>query len=297
MLRTTGPRPQDILSRSERLVIKIGTETLIKDGAVNMPWLEALAEDIAFLKKEGKEVVVVTSGAIGLGRSILGIDPMIPTKNLSIEDQQQASIHGQPLLAMAYIQAFGKFGLKAPQILITKDVTEHPEQLQLLKNAALPHAATLPSLANSVPVINENDAIAIDEIKFGDNDKLSAIITGIIEADTLIHLSDVDGFYTDNPKKNENAQFIPHVTDLTGAFSCAHDDLNGMSRGGMKGRLEAIQIATDACARVILTLGKDTPHCIRNLYDGKQRGSVFSPDPAVVHIAGLFSHYRTPEKV
>lgn len=273
----TAPK---ILEDAKRIVIKIGTESIISNGKVDTLWLLALAADVAVLKSQGKQVFIVSSGAIGLGRGSLNIHPDIPTKDLPLRVQQVASCEGQPLLMDAYRDSLGQFGLRAPQILLTRDMVDNPQQVQNLLNVLLNHDDdVLPSMRSGVPIINENDALATEDITFGDNDGLAAIVAKLVGADALVLLSKETGLYTDNPNKNADAKFLPYVPDVRRAFEFAHDDLNGFSRGGMNSKLKAAQMATDAGIPVILARGMGVSHAVGQLMDAQSgfQSTVFAP--------------------
>lgn len=287
--------PQAILGSSRRIVLKIGTETIIKDGGVHAEWLDSFAEGIAALKQQEKEVIVVTSGAIGLGRGKLGIDPTIATKDLPMPVKQQAAMVGQTSLMLAFSQALERQDLLVGQVLLTANVTEHFEQVANLRNACL--SSLDKSLSPRViPVVNENDTIATSEIAYGDNDKLGAIVTNLLDADTFILFTDVDGLYDDNPKRNPSAHFIPHVEYLNTAYLYANDDMDGISRGGMTSKLRAIGETIlprrnyvhrgplyVKGATAILARGKDSIGCLQALMsdNGEEtaRCTIFTPTP------------------
>ncbi|MBP9050089.1 MAG: glutamate 5-kinase [Alphaproteobacteria bacterium] len=276
--------PQAILGSSQRIVLKIGTETIIKNGSVHTEWLNSFAEGIAALKQRGKEVIVVTSGAIGLGRGKLDIDPTVATKDLPMPVRQQAAMVGQTSLMLAFSQALERQDLLVGQVLLTADVTEHFEQVANLRNACL--SSLDKSLSPRViPVVNENDTIATSEIAYGDNDRLGAIVANLLDADTFVLFSDVDGLYNDNPKRNPAARFIPHVEHLGIVWQYANDDLDGISRGGMMSKLRAIEHATlqrrsyvsgkppfKQGATSIIAKGKDSIGCLQALMssDGEE---------------------------
>lgn len=287
--------PQAILGSSRRIVLKIGTETIIKDGRVHTEWLNSFAEGIAALKQQEKEVIVVTSGAIGLGRGKLGIDPTIATKDLPMPVKQQAAMVGQTSLMLAFSQALERQDLLVGQVLLTANVTEHFEQVANLRNACL--SSLDKSLSPRViPVVNENDTIATSEIAYGDNDRLGAIVTNLLDADTFVLFSDIDGLYDDNPKRNPSARFIPHVEHLNTVWLYANDDMDGISRGGMMSKLRAIGDTIlprrnhvhgghphVKGATAILARGKDSIGCLQALMsdNGEKtaRCTIFTPTP------------------
>lgn len=280
-MTTHHPTASQILKQAKRIVIKIGTESIIQGGHVHKEWLAALADDIAALKSTGKEVFIVSSGAIGLGRGILKIDPRIATKDLSMDIKQKAACAGQPLLMLAYIKALAKLNLIATQILITRDVPDNPKQVANLRNVFLTKADDSDTIKSLVPIINEDDALATEEITFGDNDGLAAVVAKIVDADALVLLSKEDGLMTDNPNKNPNAKLIPFVPDVREAFQYVNDDINGLSRGGKRSKLMATQVANEAGIPVILARGQYAYNPLRHLIleDGNFPSTVFAPLP------------------
>jgi glutamate 5-kinase len=278
--------PKDIIDKSKRIVIKVGTESITKDGKVDFEWLNAFAEDIAILKSKGKEVFVVTSGAIALGRGLLNIDPTIPTKNLPVRIQQKLATAGQIDLMAAYSQAFAKAGLRPQQVLLTADVVENQKQIQNLRNTCLTDPSDDAYFQSLVPVMNEDDALATEEITFGDNDGLGAIVTRLLNADLYILFSKLTGLFTDNPAKNPNARHIPYITDEVEANRYVNDDINGISRGGMKTKVMACFNAVANGAIAILAQAQNVPHCLFKLMTGEPdyKSTVFS-SAQQVHIA------------
>ena len=199
---------QDALAGYRRLVIKIGSALLVDDksGKLRTEWLSALASDIAALKAEGRDVVIVSSGAIALGRRILGL----PGKALPLDQSQAAASAGQIALSQAWASHLNAHDITTGQILLTPNITE--ERRYFLN--ARTTINTLLGLG-AVPIINENDSVATFEIRYGDNDRLSARVATMIEADMLVLLSDIDGLYTAPPAHNPDARHIPHVAEIT----------------------------------------------------------------------------------
>jgi glutamate 5-kinase len=239
----------DHLSRARRIIVKVGSRLLVEPGtgALNAEWLTSLVADLAALKGEGREVLLVSSGAVALGRRALGLKPGA----LRLEESQAAAAVGQVRLAQAYVEAFHAHGLTAAQILLTLEDSE--ERRRYLN--ARETLRTLLALG-AVPVINENDTVATAEIRFGDNDRLAARVAGMVEADSLILLSDVDGLYTANPQRNPSAQHIPEVRTITPEIEAmARGPISGMSRGGMESKIVAAKIATAAGAAVLIANG------------------------------------------
>lgn len=279
---TTTPlkTAQDILSNAKRIVVKIGTETITKNGQIDTDFLNALAEDVAALKAQGKEVFIVTSGAIALGRTPLNINPQTPTSELPMDVKQKASGVGQIILINSFLQAFMQHGLLAQQILLAKDDIDNPERLKNLRQASYICEYNGSQVHNIVPIYNEDDALVTKEISFGDNDGLGAHLAVALEADAYAMLSDIDGLHEKNPKlcaDGEENPLIPHVVDLGAAFSHANDNTNGLSKGGMKSKGNASRITTDAGISTIITLGKNNPHVLAKLASGQQNCTVVHP--------------------
>lgn len=236
-------KPQ--LGNLSRLVIKIGTSLLIgSDNRLNRSWLTDLAADIADLRARGHQVLIVSSGAVGIGSHVLGIN----LRRARLEDLQAAAAAGQVQLVHAYQEVLGRHGINAAQVLLTPADTE-------IRRRFLNARGTLEKLLEHdvLPVINENDTVATDELRYGDNDRLAARVAQTVMADGLILLSDVDGFYTADPRNDKEAQFLASLDTI----SEAHMDMAGgagstVGSGGMRTKLLAARIATHAgCATII----------------------------------------------
>ena len=228
------------LSAARRVVVKIGSALLVdrNTGALRAEWLRALAEDIHWIKGLGADVVLVSSGSIALGRGVLGL----PDTPLALEQSQAAAAVGQIQLARAYEEALTPYGIITAQVLVTLE--DSADRRRYLNSRA-----TLSQLLSLgvVPNVNENDTVATDEIRFGDNDRLAAQIAVTVGADQLILLSDVDGFYSANPSEDPSATrydvietITPEIEDMAG------DAGSGLSKGGMKTKLLAASTATAA---------------------------------------------------
>ncbi|QIE44227.1 glutamate 5-kinase [Pseudohalocynthiibacter aestuariivivens] len=234
---------------AKRLVIKIGSALLVDrvTGDLRSEWLEALTDDVARLRARGADVVLVSSGSIALGRSALGL----PATELTLEQSQAAAAVGQIKLAGAYDAALARRGLRAAQVLVTlEDSTDRRRYLN--------SRATLETLLRfgAVPIVNENDTVATDEIRYGDNDRMAAQVAVTAGADQLILLSDVDGFYSANPAQDPSAtrfDVIDHITPEIEAM--AGDAASGLSKGGMKTKLMAAKTATAAGCDMVITEG------------------------------------------
>ena len=235
----------DILT-VRRLVVKIGSALLVdRETGLRTAWLTALAEDVAGIKARGADVILVSSGSIALGRGVLGL----PGGALALEQSQAAAAVGQIRLARAYEEALAPHGITTGQVLVTlEDTTDRRRYLN--SRATL---ATLLGLG-VVPIVNENDTVATDEIRFGDNDRLAAQIAVTVGADQLVLLSDVDGFYSANPKLDPAARRFDLVGAITPAIEAmAGDPISGLSRGGMKTKIMAAKTAVaGGCALAIM---------------------------------------------
>ncbi len=237
------------LSRWRRITIKVGSALLVdRRSGLRADWLAALCSDIARLKADGADVLVVSSGAIALGRTLLGM----PAGSLKLEENQAAAAMGQIALSSAWADALGACDVKAGQILITLSDTE-------ARRRYLNARATIGTLLKHgvVPVINENDTVATEEIRYGDNDRLAARVATMVGADLLILLSDVDGLYTAPPATNPNAQLIETVPRITPEIEAmAGSAASELSRGGMRTKVEAGKIATAGGCAMIITSGQ-----------------------------------------
>jgi len=234
------------LTTARRLVIKIGSALLVDaaSGQLKSDWLHALALDVAEAKARGSDVVLVSSGSIALGRRVLGL----PAGELPLEQSQAAAAVGQIRLARAYEEALAPHGITTAQVLVTLEDTED-------RRRYLNTRATMETLLGLgvVPIVNENDTVATDEIRYGDNDRLAAQIAITIGADQLALLSDVDGLYTGNPHVDPQARRLPFVADVTPEIEAmAGEPVSGLSKGGMKTKVMAARTATHGgCAMVI----------------------------------------------
>jgi glutamate 5-kinase len=238
------------LEASRRMVIKIGSKLLADEetGRIRRRWLAALAADVASLRGQGPELLIVTSGAIAVGRRPLGL----VRQNLRLEEKQAAAAAGQIRLAHAYEEVFARHHIPVAQILLTLDDTESRRRYLNARNTI---AALL--RLGSVPVINENDTVGTAEIRFGENDRLAARVAQMIGADTLVLLSDVDGFYSGDPRHDPQAVHIPVIREVTKEIEAmAGEAAPGYSSGGMVTKLAAARIALAAGCRVAVADGK-----------------------------------------
>jgi glutamate 5-kinase len=233
-----------MLADAKRVVVKIGSSVLIED-ATGLPahaWLASLASDVAAMRKRGQSILIVSSGAVALGRRALRL-----TGSLRLEQKQAAAAAGQARLMAAYEAAFAPHGIAVAQALLTADDTEN-------RRRWLNARATLETLLDlgAVPIINENDTIATAELRYGDNDRLAARTAQMISADVLVLLSDIDGLYAADPRRNARAAFIPEVTEITSEIEAMAGDPGALGSGGMRTKIEAAKIAGAAgCATVI----------------------------------------------
>jgi glutamate 5-kinase len=244
---------------AKRIVIKIGSALLVENGELRIEWLNGLAQDVAMLRECGTDVVLVSSGSIALGRGILGFEP----GELSLEHARAAASVGQIRLARAYQELLEAFSITTAQILLTLDDTED-------RRRYLNSRATLEALLDLgvVPIVNENDSIATDEIRYGDNDRMAAQIASTVGADQLILLSDIDGLYTSNPKSDPSAQHIPRVEEITPEIEdMAGDPVSGLSKGGMKTKVLAAKTAMAGGCAMAITQG-DVTRPIKSMEDG-----------------------------
>lgn len=232
------------LGRARRLVVKIGSALLVGPDGLRSGWLRALCDDVARARARGTDVVLVSSGAIALGRKVLEL----PAGPLRVEQSQAAAAVGQIRLARAYEEALAPHGVKTAQLLMTLDDTT--DRRRYLNSRATMQALLAMGV---VPIVNENDTVATDEIRFGDNDRLAAQIAVTCGADQLLLLSDVDGLYTANPKSDPDARHLPLVEAITAEIEAmGGDPVSGLSKGGMKTKLMAARTAVaGGCAMAI----------------------------------------------
>jgi len=240
------------LETAKRLVIKIGSAILVdsETGQLREDWLKGLGDDIAALKSNGKEFVIVSSGAIALGRARLGL----LGRKLSLAEKQACAAAGQSLLTRAYERALDSHGITTAQALLTLNDTED-------RRRWLNARSTLETLLalKAIPIINENDTVATDEIRYGDNDRLAARAAQMLGADTLILLSDIDGLYTADPRSDDSAQHLPLIKDLTEEIMAMGGGVNiqaAVGSGGMATKLAAAKIATQAGCRMCIMDGR-----------------------------------------
>ncbi len=239
------------LGTAKRIVIKIGSALLVDDehGTIHRAWLAALAADVARLHARGQQVVIVSSGAIAVGRRHL----KFAEGTLRLEEKQAAAATGMVRLAHAYQEELAHHDLTLAQVLLTLDDSENRRRYLNARN-------TLETLLRlgAVPLINENDTVATDEIRFGDNDRLGARVAAMVSADTLILLSDIDGFYTADPRHDDSATIIPEVHEITAEIEAmAGQSQSNVGSGGMVTKLVAAKIAMAAGCRMVIADGRN----------------------------------------
>jgi len=244
----------------KRIVIKIGSSLLVdREKGLKRDWLNSLCADIKMLRDKGCEILVVSSGAIALGRGQLGL----PNRVLKLEESQASAATGQILLSRAYSEALGEFGFHAGQVLLTLGDTEERRRYINARETV----NTLLKLG-AVPIINENDTVATSEIRYGDNDRLAARVASMVSADLLVLLSDIDGFYSGIPGKDQTAKRYDRIAEITPEIEAmAGDAGTELSKGGMVTKLEAGKIATAAGTTMVITSGKEE-NPLSKLFDG-----------------------------
>src|SRR5712671_4946589 len=238
------------LTNFRRIVVKVGSSLLVdaKAGRPREAWLASLADDIARLHKDKRDIIVVSSGSIALGRSVL----KLPKGPLKLEDSQAAAAVGQIALARTWAEVLGRHGITASQILVTLDDTEE-------RRRYLNARSTIDKLLEwrCVPVINENDTVATNEIRYGDNDRLAARVATMASADLLVLLSDIDGLYDAPPNGNAEAKLVPVVERITPAIEAMAGAAGSeLSRGGMLTKIEAGKIATHGGTHMVIASGR-----------------------------------------
>ncbi len=245
-----SPDRKKIFQQSSSIVIKVGSSLLVEDklGAIKKKWFASFIEDIIELRKLGKTVIIVSSGAINLGRKILNLED----NDLTLEQEQAAASVGQIELSKEYQEHFKFKGFICSQVLITLDDFTNRRRYLNCKS-------TLKTLLNLgvIPIVNENDTVATDEIRYGDNDRLAAQVASICDSDLLILLSDIDGLYTESPKKSKDAEHIPFISEITEEIEqMAKGPENDFSHGGMKTKIEAAKVTTSVGCNLIIANGK-----------------------------------------
>lgn len=258
----------ELMNRKQRIVIKVGSSTLThpETGAMNLTKMERLVRILADIRNSGRDVVLVSSGAIAVGRKAMNI-----TERPKEQDLKQAcAAIGQSRLMMVYQRLFAEYNKITAQVLITKDTMI---QDTMRRNARSTFMKLLEM--GTIPVVNENDTVATDEIEFGDNDTLSAIVAALIHADLLIILSDQDGFFTADPRKDPDAKLVEEITFITDELEAmAGGAGSDVGTGGMAAKVSAARIANDAGADMVIANGNDMNNITRVL-EGQNVGTLF----------------------
>ncbi|PLX93134.1 MAG: glutamate 5-kinase [Desulfuromonas sp.] len=257
-----------LLSHVKRVVVKIGSGVISTDAGLDLPMLTAIADDLCALRQRGLEVIVVSSGAVAAGKGQLGIVGRPQT----IPQKQAAAAIGQTRIIRAYKETFLKHERMVAQVLLTRDDLSNRRRYLNARN-------TLTTLLEYgvTPVVNENDTVVVEEIRFGDNDNLSALVTSLIEGDLLIILSDVDGFYDSDPSTNPGARLIPLVERITPKIEALAGDARGtLGTGGMLTKVQAAKRVGLAGVSTLIVNGR-TPGILQQVFAGKEVGSYFLP--------------------
>lgn len=259
------------ITKCKRIVVKVGTSTLTYDnGKINLTSIEKLSRVLADLVNRGKEIILVSSGAIGVGCSKLNLKERPDT----IREKQAVAAVGQCELMHIYSKLFGEYSHTVAQILLTRDVVEDEHMRSNVCN-------TFETLLEMgiIPIVNENDTVSIDEIEnicnFGDNDNLSAVVAKLVNADLLVILSDIDGFYDSDPRKNKNSKMLKEIYEINEEIeSCAGGAGTERGTGGMITKLSAAKTATGSGVHMLLTNGKE-PKVLLDILEGKDIGTLF----------------------
>lgn len=255
---------------AKRIVIKIGTRILTKDDRIDAAYVRRIVGQVNSLLEAGREVVIITSGAIGMGAGLLELEEVVKDMKM----RQACAAIGQPLLMAEYRKSFARFGVTVAQVLLTAEVLNNRKTYLNLRNSV----ETLLKLG-VVPVLNENDSVSTDEIgsAFGDNDRLSALVASKIDADLLIMLSDIDALYDKDPRKYEDANAVATVFEITDKLQrSAGGRGSKYATGGMKSKIEAAKIASNAGCRIVLANGR-VRNVIGRVIGGEEIGTLFMP--------------------
>ena len=255
------------LTQAKRIVVKVGTSSLTHStGQLNLPRIQKLVNELAALGKQGKEMILVTSGAVGAGMEMLGLTE----KPKTIPEKQAAAAVGQGILMHTYEKFFSEHGQIVAQVLLTREDSVKRTRYTNSRNTLL----TLVKMG-VIPIINENDAVAIEELKIGDNDTLSAMVASIVDADVLIILSDVEGVYTDNPQTNPAAELIGEIADITPEMEAlAGGPGTQRGTGGMYTKIQAGKIAVNSGVSMVIASGL-RDGVLGDVLSGSQVGTIF----------------------
>ena len=254
------------VSKAKNIVIKIGSSLLMNGNRFNSKWLKSFIDDVLYLKSKKKNLVIVASGAVSLGRKYLNIKK----EKMSINTKQACAACGQVILMKNFMRHFEARKIKVAQILLTFSDTED-------RRKSLNSRETIKTLLELkiIPIINENDSVATDELKFGDNDRLAARVAQVIGSDLLILLSDVEGLYDKNPKKNKKAKLIEKVTNINSKiFKMSSSETNDFGSGGMFTKIQAAEIAsTFGCKTIIMKGNTNSPI---STFEKQKKGTIFT---------------------
>ncbi|GHV43463.1 hypothetical protein FACS1894187_25770 [Synergistales bacterium] len=256
------------LRECKRIVVKVGTSSITyPTGKINLGKMEALARELSDLHNAGREIILTSSGAVGAGVGKLNVPP--PS---NLQEKQALAAIGQGLLMHMYEKFFSEYSKSVAQALLTRDCFSDPERHQNFRNTLF----TLIKLG-VITIINENDTVAVDELKFGDNDTLSAMVAAGAEADLLIILSDIDGLYDSDPRQNASARLIPEVSEITDTMmENAKAKGSALSSGGMYTKLTAARLVTQSCIPMVIASSAE-PNVIRRVAEGESIGTLFLP--------------------
>ena len=273
-MEKTNQEMRESLKEKKRIVIKVGSASIThkETGSLDLRKIEKLVRVISDLNAEGKDVILVSSGAIATGRSVIGMH----RRPRSMAEKQAFAAIGQARLMMTYQKIFSEYSVIASQVLLTKNIMLDPRSRENATNTFL-------ELLNlgTVPVVNENDTVSTSEINqvesFGDNDQLAAIVGAVVHADLVILLSDIDGLFTDDPKKNPDAEFIPFIPEINGDIleMGKSDSGSNVGTGGMSAMLAAARIATDSGADMVIARFTSAD-VITEILDGENVGTLFA---------------------
>lgn len=263
------------LKKAKNILVKVGTSTLTyPSGKLNLNYIERIVRELADLKNQGKEVVLVSSGAIGAGLGKLGFKK----KPKTTPEKQAIAAVGQGMLIQVYEKVFSEYGHTVAQLLLTRDDLVNRQRYVNARN-------TLTTLLKFgvIPIINENDTVSVDEIEFGDNDNLSALVASLIDVDLLINLSDIDGLYTANPHTDSDAELITFVPDINGEIeNLATSTCGTLGTGGMRAKLQAAKISVCSGVPMVIANGQK-PGVIHDIISGKKVGTLFLPKEKPMH--------------
>ena len=273
-MERTNQEMRESLKEKKRIVIKVGSASIThkETGSLDLRKIEKLVRVISDLNAEGKDVILVSSGAIATGRSVIGMH----RRPRSMAEKQAFAAIGQARLMMTYQKIFSEYSVIASQVLLTKNIMLDPRSRENATNTFL-------ELLNlgTVPVVNENDTVSTSEINqvesFGDNDQLAAIVGAVVHADLVILLSDIDGLFTDDPKKNPDAKFIPFIPEINGDIleMGKSDSGSNVGTGGMSAKLAAARISTDSGADMVIARFTSAD-VITEILDGENVGTLFA---------------------